>query len=368
MNRLLGVVLIAVTLLLVGWGYMESAGAAGVLRSDDTPERATNSLLQKIRAHDFGAAYDSLANAGKLDRDDFIHDLAGTDGSLRTYSSLQDTDVTMIHKVGDEATMRVKMNWATAVGTLSETRDMNVVRQGGDWHVVWPAPPSIKLPARVIPVNYLRWDVVNRGPEGDWGASGIDAPKVRIISMNAIERPEGIVIMGEAVNEDTIPAYVNVNATLVSPNGADLAEESSFDKISHILLPAQVTPYRVDFPKVKLAQIKQVRMDIKAGAMAASADPVIGVMNQRLDTDALGKKVLRGELEDQSGQVVNIAHVLATCYDNNGKVIWVSDGYIQRALLPMIPQPFSLSLPDDVASRAQTFRVVVTHYNNQGNS
>jgi hypothetical protein len=91
-------------------------------------------------------------------------------------------------------------------------------------------------------------------------------------------------------------------------------------------------------------------------------------MNQRLDTDALGKKVLRGELEDQSGQVVNIAHVLATCYDNNGKVIWVSDGYIQRALLPMTAQPFSLSLPDDVASRAQTFRVVVTHYNDQGNS
>ena len=135
MNRLLGVLLIAVTLVLVGWGYMESAGAAGVLRSDDTPERATNSLLQKIRARDFGSAYDSLANAGKLDRDDFIHDLAGTDGSLRTYSSLQDTDVTMIHKVGDEATMRVKMNWSTAVGTVSETRDMKVVGrvETGTW-------------------------------------------------------------------------------------------------------------------------------------------------------------------------------------------------------------------------------------------
>jgi hypothetical protein len=119
---------------------------------------------------------------------------------------------------------------------------------------------------------------------------------------------------------------------------------------------------------MKLSQIKQVRMDIKAGAMAASADPVIGVMNQRLDTDALGKKVLRGELENQSGQVVNIAHVIATSYDNNGKVIWVSDGYIQRALLPTTPQAFSLALPDDIAARAQTFRVVVTHYNSQGNS
>lgn len=368
MKRILGLILVLGTLALVALGYMQSSGAAGVLHSDDTPQRATDDLFDKIRSHNFGAAYDSLANNSKLDREDFIRDLAGTDGSLRTYSNLQDVDATMIHKVGDEATMRVKMNWATAVGTVTESRDLKVVRQGGDWRVMWPTPPSTKLPARVIPVNYLRWDIINRGPEGDWGASGIDSPKVRIISMNAIERPEGIVIMGEAVNEDTIPAYVNVNATLVAPNGSDLAEEGSFDKISHTLLPAEVTPYRVDFPKAKLSQIKQVRMDIKAAAMPASADPVIGVMNQRLDTDAMGKKVLRGELEDQSGQVVNIAHVIATCYDNNGKVIWVSDGYIQRALLPMTPQPFSLSLPDDIASRAQTFRVVVTHYNNQGNS
>jgi len=360
MSKFLGLV----TLGLVGLGYMQSAGAAGVLHSDDTPERATNALFDKIRSHNFGAAYDSLANNSKIDREDFTRDLAGSDGSLRTYSNLQEADATMVHKLGDEATMRVKMNWATAVGTVTETRDLKVVRQGGDWHVVWPTPPSTKMPARVVPVNYLRWDVINRGPEGDWGASGIDAPKVRIISMNAIERPEGIVILGEAVNEDTIPAYVNINATLVAPNGSDLAEEGSFDKISHTLLPAD----RVDFPKLKLNQIKQVRMDIKAAAMPASADPVIGVMNQRLDSDATGKKVLRGELEDQSGQVVNIAHVIATCYDNNGKVIWVSDGYIQRALLPMTPQPFSLSLPDDIASRAQTFRVVVTHYNNQGNS
>jgi hypothetical protein len=104
-------------------------------------------------------------------------------------------------------------------------------------------------------------------------------------------------------------------------------------------------------------------MDIKAGPMPATADPVIGVMNQHMDTDALGAKILRGELENQSGQVVNIAHVLATCYDDNGKVIWVSDGYVQRALLPGTPEPFAVDLPDDITSRAHNFRVMVSHYN-----
>jgi hypothetical protein len=258
--------------------------------------------------------------------------------------------------------VRVKLNWSTAVGHISDTRDLKVIRDGHDWKVVWPDSQAPKLPAQVMSVNYLRWDIVNRGPEGDWGTASIDPPKVRIISMNAVERPDSVIVMGEVVNEDTIPAYVNVNAALIDAKGVEFREEGSFDKVSHILLPSQVTPYRIDFPQLRLNQVKQVRMDAKVAAVPASADPVIGVMNQHLATDALGKKLLAGELVNQSGQTVNIAHVLATCYDNNGKVIWVSDGYVDRALLPMTPQPFAVDVPADVAAQTPRFRVIVNQY------
>jgi hypothetical protein len=237
-----------------------------------------------------------------------------------------------------------------------------VIRDGNDWKVVWPDSQVPKLPAQVMSVNYLRWDIVNRGPEGKWGTATIDPPKVRIISMNAIERPDSVIVMGEVVNEDTIPAYINVNAGLINSKGVEFREEGSFDKVSHILLPSQVTPYRIDFPQLRLSQLKQVLMDAKVAAVPATADPVIGVMNQRLETDPVGKKLLAGELVNQSGQTVNIAHVLATCYDDNGKVIWVSDGYVDRALLPMTPQPFAVDLPGDVAAHIQRFRVTVNQY------
>jgi hypothetical protein len=142
----------------------------------------------------------------------------------------------------------------------------------------------------------------------------------------------------------------------------EFRHEGSFDKVSHILLPSQVTPYRIDFSKLRLNQLQQVRMDANVAAVPASADPVIGVMNQRLATDAVGHRVLGGELVNQSGQTVNIAHVLATCYDDKGKVIWVSDEYVDRALLPMIPQPFMVDLPTEVAARVQRFRVIANQY------
>ncbi len=169
----------------------------------------------------------------------------------------------------------------------------------------------------------------------------MEAPKVRIISMNAIERDNRTIVMGEIVNEDTVPGFVSVGATLLGANNETLGEESSFDKISHILLPKEVSPFRIDFPAVKLADVKNVRMSPNSLLVPASADPVIGVLNQRIEKDARGHSMLRGELINQSGQTVNIPHVLATYYDNSGKVIWVSDGYVDRALVPQTPVPFT---------------------------
>jgi hypothetical protein len=365
MKYRLGWVLLVATVVLVAIGWLQSAKAAGLsLHSQSSPEAAAQNLLGAIRERKWTKAQAQLANASQVDTSAFIYDLAGGDGSLRTYSTLEDSDVSVLHQSADEALVRVKLNWSTAVGSISDTHDLKVVRDGDGnaWKVFWPVSQVPKLPARVMSVNYLRWDVVNRGPEGDWGSSSIDPPKVRIISMNAVERPDSVIVMGEVVNEDTIPAYINVNASLIDNKGVEFREEGSFDKVSHILLPSQVTPYRIDFPRLQLSQVKQVRMDAKVAAVPASADPVIGVMNQRLETDALGKKILSGDLVNQSGQTLNIAHVLATCYDDNGKVIWVSDGYVDRALLPMTPQSFAVDLPADVAARVQRFRVMAIQY------
>lgn len=357
----LSLFLVTVALVIVGW--LQSAKASGVsLHPQATPEQSVQNLFRAVRERNWAKAQAELANSGQVDNAAFIYDLAGGDGSLRTYSTLEGVEVSVVHQNADDVQVRVRLNWSTAVGSVCDTRDLKVVREGDDWKVVWPVSQVPKVPAQVMSVNYLRWDVVNRGPEGDWGTASIDPPKVRIISMNAVERPDSVVVMGEVVNEDTIPAYVNVNAALINAKGVEFREESSFDKVAHILLPSQVTPYRIDFPQLRLSQIKQVRMDAKVAAVPASADPVIGVMNQHMQTDALGKKLLAGDLVNQSGQTVNIAQVLATCYDDNGKVIWVSDGYIDRALLPMTPQAFAVDLPPDVAAHVQRFRVIVNHY------
>ena len=78
-----------------------------------------------------------------------------------------------------------------------------------------------------------------------------------------------------------------------------------------MLLPKQVSPYRIDFPGIRMEDVKSVRMDARALLVPASADPVIAITDQAVSKDGLNRNVLKGDLINQSGRPVNIAqHVL----------------------------------------------------------
>src|SRR5258708_4506243 len=343
-------------------GIAKGSALSGFTPKPATPEQAMANLLLDVQRRNWDRAFSAVSKTSAADQQSFIQDWTGSNGSLRAFSSLEGFDSRPLHATNDEAQMRVRLHWTPPVGPLEDIRDFRLIREGDVWKAVWPKVQLASVPAQIVPVTYLRWDLVSGGTEDEWGSRNLDAPRVRIISMNAVDSAEGAVVMGEVVNEDTVPAFVNVNAVLVDAAGNAIDDENSFDKIAHVLLPKQVSPYRIDFPKLSLKDVKNVRMDAKATLVPASADPVIGVMNQRIEADAQGKSVLHGDLLNQSGQTVNIPHVIVSFYDSNGKVVWVADGYVDKALLAQSSEPFAVELPKSVSSKVQNFHVVVNQY------
>ena len=367
-GRLLAVSIAAATVLLIVagtvWPVPSAIAMAGsgshLMRPSSSAEAAVKNLADDIAAQDWQKAYSSLANQSEFTETEFVHDLTGIYPSLRTYATLDSFDLRPLHSSADDAEIQLKLRWSSVVGTFPDTRTLRVVRTGERWEVIWPVVKEQRVPPQVIPVNYLRWDVIYRGPEDDWGSQDVEAPHVRIVDMRPVERSDGVVVMGELLNEDVVPAYVTVRALLLRQNGTALASEDSFDKISHVLLPKQVTPFRIEFHDVTLSQIASVRMEPSASLIAASADPVIEITDQRLNP-APGAS-LSGQLINQSGQVVNVTHVLGTFYDGSGQVVWVADHYVDRALLPQTPVSFAISLPADIARKVSTERVIATSY------
>jgi len=362
------VALATVALIVVGtvWPFQSALVTAGVdsgadmLRPSSSPQAAVENLATQIGRRDWGKAYSSLANKNEFEETDFVRDLAGSYPSLRSHASLDSFDVRPQHESADDAQVKLNLRWSTVVGTFLDSRTLRVVKTGDRWAVAWPIVKEPRVPPQVIPVNYLRWDVIYRGAEDDWGAQDVESPHVRIVDMHPVDRGGGVVIMGELLNEDVVPAFVNVKATLLAKDGSALATEDSFDKISHILLPRQVTPFLIEFHNVALSQVDSVKMQPSSTLVAASADPVVEIEDQHLNPGSQAS--LSGKLLNQSGQVVNVAHVLGTFYDNTGQLIWVSEGYAERALLPGTPETFAMSVPPDIASKVKTERAVTTTY------
>ncbi len=359
-------VIVTLTLVAVGtiWPNQADSGVAEpnarVIISASSPQDAVNDLLQQIARREWHSAYELLGNKGQFSETEFRSDITGEYGSLRSYASLNQFDLQPLHASADQAVIRAHMIWTSVVGTFEDSRDLHVVKNGRRWEVSWPIVKEARVPPQVIPVNYLRWDVIYRGPEDDWGAQDVEAPHVRIVAMHPVDRAGEVILMGEILNEDVVPAFVTVKASLLDSKGTILGTEDAFDKISHVLLPKQVSPFRIDFHNIRLSQVDSVRMQPSSNLVPASADPVIGIESQKLNP--LPDASLTGQLVNQSGQVVNVAHVIGTFYDGGGQIIWVADQYPSRALLPGTPVPFQISLPADISNKAKTYRVVTTTY------
>jgi hypothetical protein len=236
------------------------AGAHSMLRSSSTAEAAVRNLGDDIRSQSWDKAYASLANKAQFTESEFVHDVTGEFPSLLTYSTISDCQVRPLRASDSEAEIDLKLHWATVVGISGRIFHLHVVRNGDKWEPEWPIVTEPTVPPQVIPVNYLRWDVIYRGPGDDWGAQDVEAPHVRIVDMHPLERADGVIILGELLNEDVVPAHVAVSATLISKSQTQIATEDSFDKISHLLLPKQVTPFLIRFPNLTLAQVGSIRM------------------------------------------------------------------------------------------------------------
>jgi hypothetical protein len=342
--------------------YMAAGSDIRFTAAAGTPAAAVENLFTNIQRRQFDAAYDFLSNKEEVDKQRFVDELNGSDGSLRTYSALQDFQALQLNRAGDRAKVRASMRWATAVGAYYEARDFNVVRGDNGWKVEWVSQEAPQLPAQVIPVSYPRWDVIKPG------ATGVDvnekrpSPRVRIQSQNSYQDADRFVVVGEIVNEDDVPAFVSITANAIGKDGQSLGEESAFENLQHTLLPKASSPFRIDFAGVNAERVRNVKLNASSTLVSASADPRIEVTQIRLQNGDAGEKQLAGDLVSKSGIVVNIPHVIAAAYDAEGKVLWVQDTYLNRALLPQTPLTFAMKIPPATAAQAKDFRFTVNSY------
>src|SRR5882724_1087458 len=161
-SRLLGAALMVATIALIaiGTAWPNQSGASAVdsqarmVMSEDSPDAAVSNLLLQIGRRDWESAYASLANKSEFTEPEFIRDVNGSNGGLRTFADVDGFDIQPLHASSDHATIRASLRWASVLGSFTDSRDLNVMRTGDRWQVAWPIAQEVRVPPQVIPVNY----------------------------------------------------------------------------------------------------------------------------------------------------------------------------------------------------------------------
>src|SRR5882724_655660 len=153
-SRLLGAALMVATIALIaiGTAWPNQSGASAVdsqarmVMSEDSPDAAVSNLLLQIGRRDWESAYASLANKSEFTEPQFVRDVNGSNGGLRTFADVDGFDAQPLHASSDEALVRARLNWASVVGTFQDIRDLRVLRNAGRWRVVWPVAKEDRVP------------------------------------------------------------------------------------------------------------------------------------------------------------------------------------------------------------------------------
>src|SRR5258708_16594409 len=94
-----------------------SGGALPGLKSAATsPEQAVAGFLADVQKRDWNSAHARLADAASVDQSLWTRELAGSDGSLRSFSSLAGLGLWPVHAPHQEAPVRVTPQWASSLG------------------------------------------------------------------------------------------------------------------------------------------------------------------------------------------------------------------------------------------------------------
>jgi len=148
------IILVAVTAVLMIMGLFVTAqggntigvtkGSALHTAKATTPDQALTNLLSDVQRRNWDRAFADVPSSSGVTEQAFIQDWYGSNGSLRSFSSLEGYDVRPLHITNDEAQMRVRLHFSTPVGPLEDVRDFHLVRDGDVWKTEWP---KVQVPA-----------------------------------------------------------------------------------------------------------------------------------------------------------------------------------------------------------------------------
>lgn len=352
LRPLLGYVLLFWMLSLVLIVLFNTYQARYLIRPQEDPEKVLLAYYDAIDFKNFETAHQYIDPAAGVDLDAYLLQIAITDGLMSSYAKLESFQLDSLDISGDRAKAAIRMNWVTPLKRITENKTWYLRREEGKWYLL-PEPADPDRPADQL-VSVVEPRFYNQGrrsvtAEGTDHRDILSQPRLRVNQARLIQNAGSYYVVGEVENIDQVPADVKLKANLYDAENQILASYNAQFRMKHKLMPGESTPFLVVFettawteegsrspatfdPEQQTSWQPSTipgNFDIQVSANISGKDLYRGLALQEFGQEG---NSLQGNLYNWGSREVTIPQLLYAYYDDDGKLLWVENQFLQESV------------------------------------
>jgi len=331
-----------------------------------SPNNVVKAYYDALDFKEFEKAYSYIDPQSGKSMDQYMLEVAVTDGVLSSYAKLDEIKTEIISQNDSLARLKVCTQWITPLEKIEKTYHHEVVQRHNKWFVK-PTPYDLDIPPdQLFAENMSVFHNHGRrriSSEQTYHEDVLKQPVLEVLSAKIVASQNQYHIIGTLQNIDNVPADVVVKGTLYDQKDKKLASFNAKHQIKHKLMPKETTSFRINFediawqentsikPKIfdpdefttKIFNDIPDKFNLQCAGNVANVDLYKGVAIQEL---SIYQNALAGILFNAGVQEVTIPQLLISYYDKDKNLVWVDHSYLQEGIRPQRKKYFEYSLLD----------------------
>ncbi len=315
---------------------------------------------------EFKRAYSYIDPNSNKKEDQYMLEIAVTDGLLSSYAKMDEIVVSILDQTDTTARVKTETFWITPLERIDKVFYHELVKRKEKWYLK-PSDYDLDIPPDQL-FSQNKTQYYNHGrrkisSEQTYHEDVLKQPVLEVLFANLIKNDTTYTVVGEIQNVDNVPADVVIKATLYTSENTKLVTYNAKDQMKHKLMPKENTSFRIDFEgiawldkneqkpetfnpdeftPISLADLP-VTFNLQCAGNVATTDLYKGLA---IVEAVIEKNSLRGTLFNSGVQEVTIPQLIISYYSKEKELIWIDQKYIREGIRPQRKRFFDYELKD----------------------
>jgi hypothetical protein len=327
-------------------------------------EKVVISFYSDIDFRRYENAFSYIKPNRKYPKDQFLLEVAVSDGLLNSYGKLETIATKIIKTNGKKAKVEATTYWVTPLQLSKKVKIHEVEKINGKWFIIPEIKDSDVPPDQLFnqeTISYYKHGRRRITTQQTHHEDVLKQPILTVLNAKLIKDKNQYFVVGAIQNIDNVPADVVVSSILYDKEFKTLAKYNAMNVIKHKLMPKESTNFKIEFEEIAWIKNEDIKpktfnpleknlknIDKKPYSMDIHSEGNTAITDLYNDVSISDLKIennkMKGVLYNYGIQEVTIPQLIVSYYDSNKELIYVDSFYSQEGIRIQRKQYFEYKL------------------------